>query len=290
MIAHPHVQIRYNSVLEFMLPEYSTGRKDLSFKKKAYTGNMSNGSRKRIIKAIDILLQKSPPKYIYNPVSGKHFNFSINFITLTVSENQIIDFKHCYDNLLKPFIRILRDKFKALYVWKAELQKRGQIHYHITTNKFIEHSKVRSIWNNLQRKAGYLDAYAMKYKSFDANSTDIHATKNINDLAAYLAEYMKKQGTKALKYERTVRVKNEEGKTIENTIVKYCKVWDCSNELKIKYFMTLTDSVIERNLNDFIKKHKCKIIELEHCRIIKLPKAYTILPNSDLKDYLAHIS
>jgi hypothetical protein len=290
MIAHPHVQIRYNSILEFVLPEYPSGNKLLKFTKKAYSGNMSAGSRKRVIKAIDILLQKSPPKYIYNPVTGKHFNFTINFITLTVSENQIIDFKHTYDNLLKPFLRILREKFKALYVWKAELQKRGQIHYHLTTNKFIEHSKVSSIWNNLQRKAGYLDAYAIKYHHFNAPSIQVKGVRKINDLAAYLSKYVGKQNTKALKYERKAKVKNDEGKTIEITTTKYCKVWDCSNELKIKYFMTLTDSAIERNLNDFIKKYKCRIIELEHCRIIKLPKAYTILPNSDLKNYLAHIS
>jgi len=57
-----------------MLPEYSTGRKDLTFKKKAYSGNLSYGARKRVMKSIDILLQKSPPEYIDTPLSFEDYS------------------------------------------------------------------------------------------------------------------------------------------------------------------------------------------------------------------------
>ena len=118
-----------------------------------------------------------------------------------------------YQTLLEPFLAWLR-KTKGVrsYIWKAELQKRGQIHYHITTPSFINWQEIRAKWNRLQMRAGLLDDYYNRFKSVDPNSTDIHQVYKKSDLTSYLIKYLSKSET-------------DKGKTTG-------KIWDASVNLK----------------------------------------------------------
>jgi len=117
-----------------------------------YSGNMTRGSVKNIRRAVDIMLQITPTQRIYNPILSKEVDFRLSFITLTVSDNtRFISGKECYEKCLKPFLDWLRRSQKCnTYIWKAERQKattfdgaiknsKGQIHYHITCNAFINY-------------------------------------------------------------------------------------------------------------------------------------------------------
>ena len=128
----------------------------------------------------------------------------INFITLTFSCSELINLKEGYNNALKPFLRWLKEVQKCdLYVWKAEYQKDtdyygkekvhgGQLHYHITTNKFIHHTEIRNKWNYIQKQNGYLQEYWNKHGHYDVNSTDVHAVYKIKDIESYLIKYVSK--------------------------------------------------------------------------------------------------
>lgn len=213
--------------------------------KKQYSGGMSQGSRKRISKAITLLTQAAKPKWIFNHISQKYQYHHLSFITLTVSSQKNISTRYGYDNLLRPFLGWLRDtKGVKIYVWKLEFQERGQVHYHITIPDFIDYNEIRKTWNVLQHKAGLLDEYAKEHGHFNPNSTDIHEVVNKRNIANYLVKELGK-AVDAKRVRATGMVNSliqageipaeEKQKFIDEYVGDELKaegkVWDCSNNL-----------------------------------------------------------
>lgn len=112
------------------------------------------------------------------------------FVTLTLSSRQIHCDKTIKREVLNHFIIYLQREFKIRnYVWKAELQENGNIHYHMITDKFIPWRKLRDIWNAAQNRLLYVDMF----EHDDPNSTDIHSLKKIKNVTAYVGKYMSKK-------------------------------------------------------------------------------------------------
>ena len=164
---------------------------------------------------------------------------------------------------MKPFLRKLRKNGDFSYMWKAELQKRGQLHYHLATNTFLPWTDIRNGWNNLQRSAGYLQKYGLKHKHYDANSTDVHGIYKVKNISAYLSKYLSKTGDSKLKG----------------------KVWDCSKDLKQKRFSFIVGNTVIDNIEKGIDIGEIEAIELEHCMIFKCKNPVKYLPPLDYKDY-----
>jgi len=272
----PYLQVRNNALLYY---ELSTVQPARFFKEgitKAYSGKVTEGAKKRLQKAIDILVQKSPPRMTYNPVSQKTFPFRINFITLTFSCSRFINGKEGHMNMIKPFLRILRRRQKFSYVWKAEFQgeenhkgekkkEGGQLHYHIASNMFIPWQEMRKQWNRLQRKNGYLVEYGLKNGHYNANSTDVHSVYAINDIAAYLGKYMSK----------------EQGKKLDG------KIWDSSKDCKENRFSTEPVYEQAQKIRQAVKDKKIEQIDLEHCTIFKTQNPLDYLTVTQFKHYTA---
>lgn len=254
----PQVQVRENSLLIWDKPEYPPRhQRNIKGFKTAYSGQVKKGTEKRIRKAIDIFLQLNPTRTIWNPVVQCHHPFRLGFMTLTISEDKrMIDAKEGYQ-LLKPFIEWTKTKGVKNYIWKAELQKRDQLHYHLTIDEFVHWEDIRHKWNQLQRKAGLLDSFARKFKHFNPNSTDIHAVKNIQNIELYLAKYI---------------AKSEQNEKALNG-----KIWDCSDGLNRKRFSDELDSQTESNIRKAVEGGKLEQIRLAHCTLIAGKTAKTVL-------------
>ncbi len=259
----PQIQVRNDCLILYNLPTVRSARKRKLSLKKAYSGKVTSSGAKRLRKAIDILVQRTDPKTIWNPVTKKHFPFTLNFVTLTVSSSKNIDTRFGYSKLLEPFLRIVRSQGNFSYVWKAEFQVRGQIHYHLATNTFLTWQKIRSTWNNLQRKNRLLDEYAKKHKHFDPNSTDVHALGSITNVAAYLSKYLSKSNTKKLAG----------------------KVWDCSKDCKGKRFAFTPTNEQEVYLRELQDSKHVEVIELDHCTILKGMDLARLLTTQQIIDY-----
>jgi hypothetical protein len=220
---------------------------------KTYSGTVTESSKKRIQKAVNLLLMLSPSKSIYNPILQKTVNHRLSFITLTISSStKMLTAKEAYSKLLKPFLQWFTiTKGIKTYIWKAELQKRGQIHYHITTPAFIVFSEIKEKWNYLQRKEGLLSEFKTKYGHDNPNSIDIHSVYKVKNIEAYLVKYLAKADS-------------EKKETIG-------KIWDCSENLKGKKYFTipLSPNHIE-TIVDLADREKLKLIECEHCAIIQM--------------------
>lgn len=189
-------------------------------------GILSHGSKKRIRSIINLW---SEAINIKKKVSRKNNDWKLKqltFITLTLCANQLESDKENKRNLLNRFlIELQRKSNLSNYLWCAEKQKNGNIHYHILSNSEIEYKIIRSIWNKILDDNNYIENYRQnqihfhkdgfkirteflqnwsaeqQYNAYlngvdnnwsDPNSTDIHSLRKIDNIANYVTKYMTK--------------------------------------------------------------------------------------------------
>jgi hypothetical protein len=234
--------------------------KERAENKEAYSGTLCNGAKKRLTKSIELLTQaafkykeyKFTPRGTLKAVKGR---FKLNFITLTIhNPGKMIAGKEGHKLCLEPLLKWLRDKMEIrkecfLYVWKAELQAERedckQLHYHLTTNCYIDKFELWEKWGELNERAGYLDQWFEDQPRFKVDAkrgllinypvagTDVHPVRHIKDMAGYLKKcicnYKKqKDGSLVAEY----------AKDVQNAASVGGKVWDCSLNLKYeKYYI-----------------------------------------------------
>lgn len=258
-------------------------------RKSAYGGTLTRAGKKRMEKAITLLCQASPTRYIYNPIINRHHYHKLSFVTLTISDVKINrNAKEVYQTCLRPLLQWLT-KYKSvkLYVWKAELQKRGQIHYHLATPTFINYQELKNKWNYLQLKAGYLEGYYEKYHSYNPNSTDIHSMRKIKDAAAYLTKYFGKEQAKP---------KDDKEENQPETPQTVGKVWDCSTNLKkANYFTCEESNTIDDNIRHAVSTGDAYLENFDYFSILYCYKIKPehLLPLTDrmrMQSYLNEIS
>jgi hypothetical protein len=156
-------------------------------------GLMSNKANKRVRLAIDWLINISKEKPLTKKGIKTNFTFKLNFITLTLASKQKHSDNVIKKELLNQFLTELRAKHKCSnYVWRAESQRNGNIHFHVVTDVFIPWRTLRTDWNRIQEKLGYCSAFTEKTGKSDPNSTDIHSINDVRNLSAYLAKYCTK--------------------------------------------------------------------------------------------------
>lgn len=228
-------------------------------KKITYQGEVTPHARRRLNKAIQLLLDITEPRWIINPVTNKRQKFHLAFWTLTLSAPQY--FKSDSDikkELLEPFLRKMRKKGLRNYIWKAELQQNGNIHFHLLTDFFLPYTVIRDTWNNCQSRLGYIDDFERRFGHRDPNSTDVRSVKSGSAIASYLSKYMLKP-TEKNKQQKLSPVEAEKRKG---------KVWDCSQNLKIKnqHYDFLSD-----NLYSILRQLEAsKQIKVRHEEFFKL--------------------
>lgn len=189
-------------------------------------GNVSAIARRKMSKAIEYLLFLSNPKSATSQLTGRLFNFRIAFITLTLPSKQKHSDNEIKQKLLNSFLIELKLHYRVKnYVWRAEKQLNGNIHFHIIVDKFVPWSELRDRWNRIVNKLGYVDNYRNEMKKYhkngfkvreqllkrwsyksqinaykvgklndwnSPNSTDVHSIKKIRNIQNYVTKYLTK--------------------------------------------------------------------------------------------------
>lgn len=207
------------------------------------SGELSEHARKRLKRALDFMFYLTKEKSITGKqITSKTQNFTteyekaesyknpisfkIGFITLTLPAKQNHSDNEIKKECLNHFLTILRRKYKVdMYIWKAEKQENGNIHFHILINRYIHWKEIRLNWNNILSKLGYIENYQKNMKNYfkngfrmsdnpkdkrsreqqkkayetgksenwqNPNSTDIHALYKVKNVPAYIAKYLSK--------------------------------------------------------------------------------------------------
>jgi hypothetical protein len=204
----------------------STTKQPIQFQDNYHQGRISSIANRKISRAIAYLIHMSKLKHIHKPYHGRNFIFKLTFVTLTLSSPQIHSDQIIKSELLDQFLIESKKRWNVYnYVWRAEKQKNGNIHFHILVDKFIPWNELRNVWNRIQQKLGYVTGYRVrrlkwhehgfnydpKYaKSWpykrqlqaykvgnqtgwdNPNSVDIHSVRHIRNIKAYLIKELTK--------------------------------------------------------------------------------------------------
>lgn len=208
-----------------------------------YKGIVTLSTKKRMKKAITLLLQSTPYQWKEHPISGKFFQHKISFITLTTPTHEnSYNGKWCHKHLLEPMIRVLRRRYgMKSYIWKCELQENGQVHYHLTCDVVLNHTKLRDEWNKLLIANDMLDDFFLKHGHKNPNSTDIHAVYKVKNLEAYLVKYITKE--------------------YQNEVALNCKIWDCSKNLKANDYFKIE---VDFGISQYIRQLQKSLLVVTH--------------------------
>lgn len=240
-----------------------------------YSGLLTASSKKRLIKAINLLIAISVPKKAVHFDSKVEFTFRVNFITLTLPAPQgPVSDKELKQRCLKQWLEYWKDQLPGMsYVWRAERQGNGNLHFHLITDRYIHYEALRESWNRALAPLGFIEAFKRKNGHEHPNSTDVHAVKAIRNLAAYIAKYMSK--------------KEKEGKPVDG------RLWDCSRNLKAKnqcafpiggadhlYFQELCESMASQAFTT------------DWCAGVRITEAEArkLFPNAWKKEYRAYLA
>lgn len=158
-----------------------------------HEGIISAKAARKIENHIAWLLFKAKPKFVTDRETGKRFSFVINFITLTLPAPQVHSDNEIKKRCLQNFLSVARKHGLENYLWRAEAQPNtGNIHFHITTDKYIHYSDINRWWNQSLQLLGYIDAFFLKHKHRNPNSSDVHSVKDIRNVTSYLCKYLGK--------------------------------------------------------------------------------------------------
>lgn len=186
----PFKSHRYRYNLNGITPNYSHSKPI-----NRYVPTPEQRRIKRLKTALEWLIFTSPTQTVYCKQTNRRFPFKLNFITLTLSSKQTHDDEFYKEYLLKPFCKWLMRQGATGYVWKAEKQLNGNIHFHVTTNKYIHYKAIRDKWNDLQTEKGTNLDYIRNHGNTDANSTDVKAVRSTDKAIRYMIKYIAKQQT-----------------------------------------------------------------------------------------------
>lgn len=274
VLSYPMLQVRRNKVIEYQLTEWNSYAKSeeqlelINNTKSAYSGEITEGGKKRMKRC---LLLWSEALELYNAkyrheVKGNERK--LVFLTLTLSAVQIHSDQEIKSKILKPFMRYLRESQECTnYIWKAEVQKNGNIHFHVVIDQFVDKDIIRTRWNLFQDNLGYHERYCRKFGDKQAPSTQIEIVENQEQIERYIGKYISKsQGCR----------------TIEG------RVWEASKNIKsLRYFEIERDTTTEKNLQVAVLDKKIKFESLENCNIYNTidQQVETILSTASLKLY-----
>lgn len=169
--------------------------------------------------------------------SKKKLDFYLCFVTLTLPSEQVHSDKDIKRKCLNKFLIYAKRYLKVKnFIWKAEPQKNGNIHFHVVFDRFCSWERIRKIWNDILAPLGYIESFSKKHGHNNPNSIDVMSMQKdkkgvpIRFIGAYMAKYMSK----------TAKMGDRQDRPIDG------RIWGCSDRLKeLKCFSGFDDKTTE---------------------------------------------
>ncbi len=245
------IQVRSGGFLQYTEHEHEEADTDdlRAGREKLHTEGYSGGIsakaaaliRKYVRHWVTILASEAGSALLPQHVAAKR----LCFVTLTLPATQQHDDRFFKRLLCTWFLPLLRRRHGVKnYLWRAETQRNGSIHFHLLIDVPIPHHQLRTAWNACIEPHGYIDRYRAAQQEHHAtgftprpelfehwtplrqeaaylagvasnwanpNTTDIHRLTNVKNVVAYIAKYV---------------TKNSNTRLIEG------RLWGCSDELR----------------------------------------------------------
>lgn len=275
------VRIQRAGFLTFAPREENPGNPEALLKARAalaaegYSGQMSvkakSKARRYVSNWLTALSARAGNAWADTSIAGQ----KITFVTLTLPGLQVHTDHELKRLALRPYLQELKRKFGAdNYLWRAEPQKNGNVHFHILFDRFIPAYQVRKLWNVALARLGYINTYAHNQAAWhcngfrvrrdllawwpekrqreayeygqrtawqNPNTTDIHALRKVKNVVAYVVKYVSKEN---------------QGRKIEG------RVWECSETVRgLESCEMELDSRFDCMLKMLVKEKQCEMLQ-----------------------------
>lgn len=248
-----------------------TEKQLLNLQKDKLTGMLSRETQKKMVSVIqnwDDTIQE------YNATNHLRKNKSkrqIIMLTLTLSKKQWHDDRVVKRQMLVPFIqKLVRIRPSLNYLWKAEPQQNGNIHFHLLIDHYFDKDYIRMLWNELQSRHGYHDLINFKKGNEGQPSTRIEGLRDKVNAVSYCAKYVSK---------------NEGDRAILG------RLWGCSDRLKllknIEYKLSNSETT---EIFEMLRPEKIDVYVDEFCAVIDKPVNWNLVKDSLSANYSANIA
>lgn len=112
-------------------------------------------------------------------------------ITLTLPAKQSESDNVVKRRYLGVWLQNLERVHKGInWLWVAEAQHNGNIHFHVIVDRYVQWEWVRRTWNRVLSNGDYIERFAAKFKHQDAPSVDVCGQKSMTNPAAYITKYL----------------------------------------------------------------------------------------------------
>lgn len=112
-------------------------------------------------------------------------------ITLTLPAMQ----SEC-DNVIKRrylnvWLQNLERVHKGInWLWVAECQHNGNLHFHIVVDRYVQFEWVRRSWNRVMSNGDYIARYSAKFGNTNPPSVNVEGQKGMGNPARYITKYL----------------------------------------------------------------------------------------------------
>ena len=238
---------------------------------------ISKATQRKIACAVRVLCHNAEEKSVRNS-KGYYEVVKCQFITLTLPSGQKDDDSVITKIVLGGFLDRCRQLgFLSNYVWRAEKQKNGNIHYHIVTDSIVSYSLLYRIWLVSLERFSYVHRYTKRFLQMDFSEYKKLPFNRDLPFQAVSERYAK--GVRNFwKKPPCLHVENiSDSKTLEFYIAKYAskaddessgnsvtgRVWACSSSVSCavkifkndssfcKHWYMVASQVLQRKVFDF---------------------------------------
>ena len=175
------------------------------------------------------------------------------FITLTLSDKTTLSHSEIQKQMLQNFIKQMRYNYNIQELfWKAELQKNGNLHYHLATDHYIPYKKIQDSWNAIQDKQGLLEHQLKVYGNKSPHSSHVRQIDDMEKAIDYVMKYVSKK-----------QIKGE----IKSRLYRFSKNF---SDIKPFNFCQTIEQI--PGLNDYLRRNEAKKFTGDFFTVIDLKK------------------
>jgi len=255
MDVFPVTQIREGRIVvynEFQGYSSKRGKNPLSQKnlrREVYKGIMSKGAKKALSTRMEAWASALTEGRLKSLKTYDGNQMKMVMVTLTLPALQAHEDTIVKRLMLSRFLIVAKRKWNVdRYIWRAEKQLNGNIHFHIIADRYIPKDDLRGVWNAILSDHGYIDQFEAKHGHRSPPSTDISMIRNIKMAGIYIQKYMTKQS--------------------DSQVVKGA-IWGCSDNLKGLKSPTFH---IDNKMGDFLSamshNQNNRLVKKDNCTII----------------------
>lgn len=112
-------------------------------------------------------------------------------ITLTLSARQEESDNVVKRKYLNVWLQNLERVHKGInWLWVAECQKNGNIHFHVIVDRYVSFEWIKRTWNRVQGNGTYIERFANKFGYKTPPSVNVEGQKHLTNPAAYITKYI----------------------------------------------------------------------------------------------------